>query len=254
MGSEQNPLSKGVLLEDLTWVEAEKVLTPDALVVIPLGAAAKEHGPHLKLKNDWLIADYLRRRVLEWAPVVVAPTVAYHFYPAFVEYPGSTTLSVETATNMIVEICRSLAKFGPRKFYVINTGISTVRALKPAAAALAADGVELRFTNLKSALSEVEQEVCVQEGGSHADEGETSMMLYIDPASVDMTKATKDFNPGQSPLTRDPASKTGTYSPSGVWGDATLATREKGEKLVEALVKAVVRDIEALRACAPATS
>src|SRR4029453_14081485 len=124
MTSEQRPLSKGVLLEDLTWVEAEKVLTPDAVVVIPLGAAAKEHGPHLKLKNDWLIADYLRRRVLESTAVVVAPMVAYNFYPAFVEYPGSTTLSVETATNMIVEICRGLAKFGPRKFYVINTGIS----------------------------------------------------------------------------------------------------------------------------------
>src|SRR5262249_31071267 len=149
MTSAQRPLSKGVLLEDLTWVEAAKVLTPDAVVVIPLGAAAKEHGPHLTLKNDWLIADYLRRRVLESAAVGVAPTVAYHFYPAFVEYPGSTTLSVETATNLIVEICRSLSRFGPRKFYVINTGISTVRALKPAAALLSADGVELRYTDLK---------------------------------------------------------------------------------------------------------
>jgi len=38
---------KGVLLEDLTWQEAEKVLTPSTVVVIPLGAASKEHGPHL---------------------------------------------------------------------------------------------------------------------------------------------------------------------------------------------------------------
>jgi len=49
--------TKGVLLEDLTWVEAEKILNPNTVVVIPLGAAAKEHGPHLKLKNDWLIAE-----------------------------------------------------------------------------------------------------------------------------------------------------------------------------------------------------
>jgi len=41
--------TKGILLEDLTWIEAEKVLTNDTIVVIPLGAAAKEHGPHLKL-------------------------------------------------------------------------------------------------------------------------------------------------------------------------------------------------------------
>jgi len=254
MTSAQRPLSKGVLLEDLTWVEAAKVLTPDAVVVIPLGAAAKEHGPHLKLKNDWLIADYLRRRVIESAAVVVAPTVAYHFYPAFVEYPGSTTLSVETATNLIVEICRSLSRFGPRKFYVINTGISTVRALKPAAALLSACGVELRYTDLKKALAEIEELVCVQEGGTHADEGETSMMLYIDPSSVDMTKAEKDFHKGEGPLTRDPQAATGTYSPSGVWGDPTLATREKGEKLVEALVQTVVKDIGELLSAAPATS
>src|SRR5436305_848630 len=88
--------SRGVLLEDLTWIEAEKVLTRNAVVVVPLGAAAKEHGPHLKLKNDWILAEYFRNRLLERSAVVVAPTMGYHFYPAFVEYPGSTTLSLET--------------------------------------------------------------------------------------------------------------------------------------------------------------
>src|SRR5947209_4606052 len=47
---------KGVLLEDLTWVEAESVLRPDTIVVIPIGAESKEHGPHLRLKNDFVLA------------------------------------------------------------------------------------------------------------------------------------------------------------------------------------------------------
>src|SRR4051794_36885499 len=149
--SAANP-PKGVLLEDLTWVEAEKVLTPDAVVVIPLGAASKEHGPHLKLKNDFLIAEYLKRRVLAEANVVVAPTVAYSFYPAFVEYPGATSLGLEPSRDTIVEICRGLARFGPRRFYVLNTGVSTRRALEPAAAVLAGDGILMRFTNLLEAL------------------------------------------------------------------------------------------------------
>ena len=55
---------RGVLLEDLSWLEAEKVLKPETVVVIPLGAQSKEHGPHLKLKNDWLMAEYLKRAVL----------------------------------------------------------------------------------------------------------------------------------------------------------------------------------------------
>jgi creatinine amidohydrolase len=116
--------NKGILLKDLTWVEAEKALTPDTIVVIPIGAESKEHGPHLKLKNDWLIAEYLKREVLRRANVVVAPTVNYHYYPAFVEYPGSTTLRLETARDLIVDIARSLARYGPRRFYALNTGVS----------------------------------------------------------------------------------------------------------------------------------
>ena len=49
------------LLEDMTWPEAERALTRDAVVVVPIGAASKEHGPHLRLANDWIMADYLRR-------------------------------------------------------------------------------------------------------------------------------------------------------------------------------------------------
>jgi creatinine amidohydrolase len=238
--------NKGVLLEDLTWVAAEKVLAADAVVVIPIGAAAKEHGPHLRLKNDFILAEYLKRRVLAASNAVIAPTVTYHFYPAFVEYPGSTTLRLETARDLMVDICRSLARHGPRRFYALNTGVSTLRALKPAAEILAAEGILLRYTDLLAVTGPVEKSVARQEGGTHADEIETSMILYMDPAAVDMSKAVKDYRPGTGRLTRDPKGE-GTYSPSGVWGDPTLATREKGEKVVEALVAGVLKEIEDLR-------
>jgi creatinine amidohydrolase len=236
----------GVLLENLTWQEAERVLQSDTVVVIPLGAAAKEHGPHLKLKNDFTLAEYFKQRVIPMRDVVVIPTVAYHYYPAFVEYPGSITLSLETARDVIVDICRSLAVFGPRKFYVLNTGVSTVRALKPAAEALDKEGLMLRYTDLLDAMEAVERAFCEQPGGTHADEVETSMMLVIDPASVDMNKAVCDYTPGEGRLTRQPGGN-GVYSPSGVFGDATLATREKGLRFVDALLDSIARDIDALR-------
>jgi creatinine amidohydrolase len=125
--------------------------------------------------------------------------------------------------------------------------VSTVRALTPAAEALLQDGIILRFTNILTAAAEAEKAVSRQEGGTHADEIETSMMLYIDPASVDMKKAVKDYQPGTGGLTRD-AKATGTYSPTGIYGDPTLATREKGKRVVEALVSAIVKDIDDLRA------
>ena len=237
----------GVLLESLTWMEAEKVLTPRTVVVIALGAAAKEHGPHLRLNNDWVMAEYLKTRVLQAADVVVAPTINYHHYPAFIHYPGSTSLSAETARDVVVQIVRSLAAFGPRRFYIVNTGISTVPPLQQAQELLAGDSIRLAFTNLSVVLRDVEREVSTQEGGTHADEIETSMMLYMAPATVDMSKAVKDYRPSRGrPLVRD-STMAGTYSPSGTWGDATLATRAKGERVTEALVAGILREIEQLR-------
>jgi len=238
---------RGILLEDLSWVEAERVLKPDTVVVLPLGAESKEHGPHLKLKNDWLMAEYLSRAVLQRADVVVAPTLNYGYYPAFLEYPGSTSLRLETSRDMVVDICRSLAHYGPRRFYILNTGVSTAAALTPAKATLEAEGIAMRFTNILTISAKAEQAVRQSQGGTHADEIETSIMLYIAPDSVDMGKAVKDYHPGkQGGLSRDPKTAA-TYSASGVFGDATLATRAKGEIVVKAMVEGILGEIEALR-------
>jgi len=192
--------------------------------------------------------------VLDASDVVVAPPLAYHFYPAFVEYPGSTSLTLDTARTLSVETVISLARFGPRRFYVLNTGVSTTRALEPAARLLASQGILLSYTDLAGHLDRVSTSIRQEEGGTHADEIETSMMLYIDPASVDMRRAVREYAASSGPLqlTRRRGSP-GTYSESGVWGDPTLATREKGRTVVEGLVGAILQDIEVLRHSAPPT-
>jgi creatinine amidohydrolase len=244
----QPAAARGIVLGDLTWPEAEKLLTADAVIVIPLGAEAKEHGPHLRLDNDLKLAEYYRGRVLAASKVIMAPTVNYHFYPSFVEYPGSTHLRFETARDLILDIVRSLANHGPRKFYVLNTGVSTARPLAAAAAILKGEGIQFAFTNVLEVGGEAEKAVSQQVRGTHADEMETSAMLYMHPERVDMSKAVKDDSPqGVGGLSRV-AGNGKTYSPSGVWGDATLATREKGRVAVEAAVAGILAEIEALRA------
>jgi creatinine amidohydrolase len=105
----------------------------------------------------------------------------------------------------MVDICGSLARFGPRKFYALNTGVSTLKPLRQTAKVLAEEGIEFRYTNFLKLIEPVESKVNKQEGGTHADEIETSMMLFIAPSTVDMTQATKDYHPAVTRgLTRNP--------------------------------------------------
>ena len=233
-------------LENLTWYEAKEVMNNDSVIVIPLGASAKEHGPHLKLNNDFLMAEYFKKEVAKKLNVLIAPTVNYHFYPAFVDYPGSTHLRLETARDLIVDICYSFSRHGPKKFYVINTGISTLAPLKLAAEILDTDGIILKFTNLDNLETPELKKIIQQEGGSHADEVETSLMLFIAPEHVDMSLAKKDYHEGKGKFTLNPENKNAIYSPTGIWGNATLATREKGEIVAKTYSKGIISDIELL--------
>jgi len=247
--SPQAEAKKAVYLENLTWIEAESVLKEYDTVVFALGARTKEHGPHLQLNNDYLMAEYLKDRVAEQVPVVFLPTLQYGYYPAFLEYPGSVSLRTETFTNLILDICSSLHGYGIKKFYVLNTGVSTLRPLKKAAAELAGKGIHLHFLNILEVDNNLPPGLLKQEGGTHADEGETSMMLYIAPATVDMSKAVKEYDPrpDRPGLTRDRHGK-GSFSSTGTYGDPTLASREKGRIIVEATIKEIVKQIEDLLA------
>src|SRR5579872_242273 len=139
-GLRQPAKPAGVALADLSWQEAEPALSSSTVVVIPLGAAAVEQGPHLRLNAGERLAQHLASRVQAAASVVVAPTLTYHFFPAYVEYPGSTTLAQTTARDVTVDVVRSLARYGPKRFYVLNTGGAAMRPLADAAKVLADSG------------------------------------------------------------------------------------------------------------------
>jgi creatinine amidohydrolase len=245
MADDESP-GGSVWIESLTWMEAENALREYEVVMIPLGARTKEHGPHLPLNNDWIMAEYLARRVAVEVPVAVMPTLQYGYYPSFLEYPGSVSLGFETFKELVKDVCVSMAGYGVRKFYVLNTGVSTARALGPASEELREQEIEMRFTDILASGARAEEGVSEQEGGTHADEMETSMMLYIDPDVVDMSKAVKDYDPrGGRGLTRDPENVGPKYSPTGVFGDPTLATVEKGKVAVEARVRHIVDELRA---------
>lgn len=238
-----------VFLENLTWLEAEKYLSGDTTIVIPLGGALKQHGKHLPLNNDKLMAEHLAVEVAKRLDIIVCPTITSSYYPAFAEYPGSVSLAFETAVTLISETCVCLANFGCKKVYVLNTGVSTLKVLAKVKDVLTQKKPDLWFsyTDFGKAVEQAASGLTTQEGGGHADEVETSIMLHLAPDVVAMENASADFHADKSgPLTRDldyALNSDAVYSPSGAWGDPTLATSEKGETIVNRLVDWIERDI-----------
>ena len=184
---------------------------------------------------------------MQQVSVAVLPTLEYGYYPAFLEYPGSVSIGAETFKNFMVDISKSMSGYGVKKFYILNTGVSTLNPLQQAKEELNQMGIVLWYLNILEMDEKLPKGLLKQEGGSHADENETSMMLYIAPEKVEMSKAVKDYDPrpGRKGLTRNPKGQ-GSYSPTGVWGDPTLATRAKGEIIVEAMIKEIVEQVREL--------
>jgi creatinine amidohydrolase len=239
---------QGVMLGGLTWQEAEPRLTPAAVVVIPLGIASEQSGPHMTLDSRDRLARYLAERVRAAADVVVAPPLSYHFNPAYVDYPGSTSVSRPAARDMTADIVRSIGHHGPKRFYVLNTAATALYPLKEAADKLADEGILLGYTDVRYRIANarVGRQQADTRGAAHADEIDTSMMLFVDPSSVDMRKAAREYGAGTGTMTRQ-KDAPGIYSATGVFGDPTLATREKGQIYVDALVSAALEDIENIR-------
>jgi creatinine amidohydrolase len=204
---------KGAWLEDLTWLEAKARFDAGAVVVVPVGAASKAHGPHLPLKTDALTARALGQGLIERLPVVAAPVLGFGFYPAFTSFAGSQHLSADTFKALVRELLGNFTAHGVARIALINTGVSTEKPLDDVARQLG-DVVVLHMRGLGCAAEGLIEH---KEGG-HADERETSVMLALDPRSVRMDKLKLD----------------GPFEKTGATGDPTRATAFKGERLMAA--------------------
>jgi len=112
-------------LADLTWPEARRLArSPRTIVLVPLGAL-EQHGPHLPLSVDWIGSEELARRVAPhlqrggWRPLL-APSLPYGASPLAAAWPGTVSLSPATTARLIVEVVRSLARHGFRRFVLTN--------------------------------------------------------------------------------------------------------------------------------------
>jgi creatinine amidohydrolase len=235
------PMDKGVWLEHLSWPEARDRIDAGWPVIVPIGAIAKEHGAHLPLNTDFLLARDLASRIAAELPVVVAPIITMGYYPAFVRYPGTQHLRPDTFQALLTDVFDKLVRDGVRRIAVVNTGVSTEAPLRIVVCEFyERTGIRILTADIAS-LGQRSKSLMRQKLGGHGDEAETSMILAIAPQAVRLDKAVVDYGHAlEAPRTvfyvptifdGDPASGP-DYSVSGVRGDPTLASAEKGREIL----------------------
>ncbi len=238
----------GFRLADLTWIEAADLIGDGLPVVLPIGAAARAHGPHLPLGTDRLVVEAVAERLLAQMPLLVAPSIGAGYHPAFMDYPGSQHLEAATFEAMVVELIEGYLRHGAERILLLNNGISTEAPLRLAAQTI------LQRHGIRIASADLPR---LHDDAASDDERDTSLLLAIAPALVRMDRlgetgdVSTDDEPAlrflRQPLRLTPEERPGgSLNRSGAMADASAATAEKGERLLADMVEAIAADLRQL--------
>ena len=231
------------------------------IAVLPV-AATEQHGPHLPLRVDTALVDAVVAAALpQLAPelkVLFLPTQAVGLSPEHAAFPGTLTLKNETILRLWTDIAESVAAAGIRKLLIFNSHGGQVSVMD-----LVARDLRARLGMLVYSVSWFNLPLLDAQGqdlntlfsadehrfGIHAGEIETSMMLALSPAQVDMTQAQNFASTSQqraqnfSILGNGKSAKLGwqmqDYNAAGAVGNAAGASAEKGRALIDAAGRAL---------------
>jgi creatinine amidohydrolase len=233
---------------DIHWPDFRQAAAARWIAVMPL-AATEQHGPHLPLGTDVMIANaYLakvRERLAETLPATFLPLESVGISTEHIAYPGTLTLSADTALQKWTALGESVAHAGLRKLVMVTSHGGNSAAMTLVAQELRARHGLLAVTTGWTRLSAPEQCFAPEEvrHGIHGGAVETSIMLARYPQLVRKDRMA-DFRSAAIGLEQDnrhlsaqrPAPlawQAEDLHRSGAIGDATLATAEKGEQLLE---------------------
>ncbi|MEX1309997.1 MAG: creatininase family protein, partial [Candidatus Sulfomarinibacteraceae bacterium] len=244
------------LLGELSWPEAGRRLEEVDVALLPVGAI-EQHGPHLPLDTDAFDADYLARRVAEACSdpkPLVLPLVPYGVSYHHDDFPGTISVSNEALSRLIYDIGMSCARNRVTKLVIINGHGGNTATLQFAAQMINRDAHIFTCVDTGETSDVDLDELCDTDNDVHAGEIETATSLAIRPDLVDMGAA-ESFVPSFSSRYLDFTTKrsvewyarTSKISPTGVLGDPTRATAEKGEEIWRIMVKNLVELVEELK-------
>ena len=247
---------KKFILGNLTWLEAQEHLKKVDIALLPVGSI-EQHGAHLPLDIDSFDAEFLAQEVAkactEPRPLVL-PLIPYGVSYHHEDFSGTISISPKTLSSLVYEVGISVAKHGVNKLVIINGHGGNTPSLQFAAQMINRDAsiftcVETGETSETDviALTETPNDV-------HAGEIETSTTLAIRPEVVRSGKANR-FIPRFSSRYLNFSSKrsvewyarTVKISKTGVLGDPTKASSEKGKKMWSMIIARLVEFVEDLK-------
>lgn len=234
-------------------LQIEEYIKKNAVVVLPVGTT-EEHGMHLPVETDSIIAQYMGERLgaacsEAGVPVLVLRTIFYGFSMGIVrKWPGCPNIDSRVFTDYIYNIVNSLVKEGFRKIVMLDCHGNHDCLLRTVMREIADKHNVFTMTLSPFALaSKTYNELKKDpEGDIHGGEYETSCILHIAPELVDTSAYTNvDAIRCNSPL-RGPVSTWGLQeTKTGLFGDPTYATAELGKACLDAAVEEGVRYIKA---------
>ncbi|MBW2412047.1 MAG: creatininase family protein [Deltaproteobacteria bacterium] len=240
----------------LTWPEAQKRFEQVDIALLPVGSI-EQHGPHLPLDTDAFDANHLALRIAEACSQpkpLVLPGISYGVAYHHEDFKGTVSISNDTLSRLVYDIGISISRSGIKKLVIINGHGGNSPALNYAAQMINRDAhifvcVDTGETSDVDVYSLVETPNDV-----HAGEIETSAALAVRPHLVNMDLARREV-PEFSSRYLDFTSKRGVswyaytrrISQSGVMGDPTKASIEKGNKIWEMMITHLVALIEDLK-------
>jgi creatinine amidohydrolase/Fe(II)-dependent formamide hydrolase-like protein len=232
------------------------------IAILPIGAI-EQHGPHSPNGVDAFNAKGMAELIAQKTDVMLLPWMWYGSHPYHHWYmPGTIPLSYDTHIAMLVDIIQGASVSGFNKFIILSAHGQVSTTL----VAVHKLGLAGHFTLSMHWYDFLRDDKDVLDDYMwHAEEAETSVGLYLYPQYVDMSKADKGggsalidkrfiIAPGQMPKPGMMYHFEGTFArpeykelDNGIIGDATKATREKGEKMVTRVVDHVVDIIEDIK-------
>jgi creatinine amidohydrolase len=239
-------------LDKLTWPEIEAELAAGRDTIVVAFGATEQHGRHLPLATDALLGDHFARLLADRLDAFVAPTVRVGCSSHHLDFPGTLSLEDETFHAIVADLVRSLAGGGFRRVVLIPTHGGNFAPLAAALEQLGpVDGVQVSaLTDLGVLLQvatfgERELGVPLGEGGIHAGEWETSMLLAIEPDLVQMDHAEAGFTGElQEAIEGMFAGGTKAVSENGAIGDPSKSSVEHGRRYWDLALELALEQIE----------